>query len=87
MKESRNPCFSRIAFAMEISSFNNYSDWVAILVLVEQLLQYLQKGDNMKILKVAILVLVEQLLQFKYEKRSFDEEVVAILVLVEQLLQ
>ena len=61
---SRNPCFSGISFAMlRYQNCRVFLDNVAILVLVESLLQFGVFILPNSILTVAILVLVESLLQ------------------------
>ena len=61
---------------------------VAILVLVDSVLQLIKANEIDKSLRVAILVLVDSVLQYQYVVRlNISGHAVAILVLVDSVLQ
>ncbi len=82
-----NPCFSGRLNAIKIKhNHNHYINDVAILVLVEDLMQFIKQITN-RAKRVAILVFVEDLMQFEEPDIRGESEEVAILVLVEDLMQ
>ena len=84
----RNPFFSGKPFAIALNHGEmNCSDGVAILFLVENLLQSELWWFQANSVIVAILFLVENLLQWRIRSCIQTTDSVAILFLVENLLQ
>ena len=84
---SRNPCFIRLCFAIKYDPALDKLNYVAILVLLDYVLQYQVCSQITTVKNVAILVLLDYVLQLNTNACPTMLTHVAILVLLDYVLQ